>query len=353
MFNVDSLHPDDGTDEEDIVHDLEINPEDDHEVIIWFGLGIRNLVWAVCASDEEHGYFGSIPALPVTETRNKFIPDLLQRVFDPWTSDKKEQLSSVRNWFECDVRGAGCDFTTFSYYAMQSLYEGKHSPVCPISQLPPDEVQSIPESSINRGINVGVAIIVESSDSHILMTQRSEHMRTFPRAWVPPGGHLECDESLLQCGFREVQEETGLVFTDDNSETSVLCLWESVYPVILGLGVPTSHHIVIYLHTRVEQTWQQLQTQVQLDPAEVQACAWLSTDMVEELCTGRSDGTSHHIKFISDSSGNGTSPAKLDISKMFTSLLWKCGYIYSGSQLALTRWLDLHKKLDSKLSSKI
>nr|CAD7452151.1 unnamed protein product [Timema tahoe] len=163
----------------------------------------------------------------------------------------------------------------------------------------------------------------------------------------------ECDESLLQCGLREVQEETGLVFTDDNSETSVLCLWESVYPVVLGLGVPTSHHIVIYLHTRVEQTWKQLQTQVQLDPGEVQACAWLSTDMVEELCTGRSDGASNHIKFISDSSGNGTIPAKLNISKMFTSLLWKCGYIYSGSQLALTRWLDLHKKLDIKLSSKI
>ncbi|CAG2067013.1 unnamed protein product [Timema podura] len=30
--------------------------------------------------------------------RNKFTPDLLQRVFDPWSSDKKEQfLSFVRN----------------------------------------------------------------------------------------------------------------------------------------------------------------------------------------------------------------------------------------------------------------
>nr|CAD7597774.1 unnamed protein product [Timema genevievae] len=179
-------------------------------------------------------------------------------------------------------------------------------------------------------------------------------MKRFQPAIVARSGTAQkCDESLLQCGLREVREETGLVLTDDNSETSVLCLWESVYPVVLGLGVPTSHHIVIYLHTRVEQTWKQLQTQVQLDPAEVQACAWLSTDMVEELCTGRSDGDSNHIKFISDSSGNGTIPAKLDISKMFTSLLWKCGYIYSGSQLALTRWLDLHKKLDIKLSSKI
>nr|CAD7258809.1 unnamed protein product [Timema shepardi] len=47
---------------------------------------------------EEQGYFGPVPVLPVTETRNKFTPDLLQRVFDPWTSDKKEQLlSSVGN----------------------------------------------------------------------------------------------------------------------------------------------------------------------------------------------------------------------------------------------------------------
>nr|CAD7264008.1 unnamed protein product [Timema shepardi] len=33
---------------------------------------------------------------------NKFTPDLLQRVFDPWTSDTKEQLlSSVRNSLYC------------------------------------------------------------------------------------------------------------------------------------------------------------------------------------------------------------------------------------------------------------
>nr|CAD7423634.1 unnamed protein product [Timema monikensis] len=40
----------------------------------------------------------STAPLSVTETRNKLTPDLLQSVFDPWTSDKKEQLlSSVRN----------------------------------------------------------------------------------------------------------------------------------------------------------------------------------------------------------------------------------------------------------------
>lgn len=41
-----------------------------------------------------------------------------------------------------------------------------------------------------RGVAVAVAVILESSDGKVLMTQRAQHMRSFPRAWVPPGGHL-------------------------------------------------------------------------------------------------------------------------------------------------------------------
>lgn len=43
-----------------------------------------------------------------------------------------------------------------------------------------------------RKVAVAVAVILESSDGKVLMTQRAKHMRSFPQAWVPPGGHLGC-----------------------------------------------------------------------------------------------------------------------------------------------------------------
>ena len=41
-----------------------------------------------------------------------------------------------------------------------------------------------------RGVDVGVCIITESSDSKVVITRRSPQMRTFPGTWVPPGGHI-------------------------------------------------------------------------------------------------------------------------------------------------------------------
>ena len=43
---------------------------------------------------------------------------------------------------------------------------------------------------INRRVNVGVSIILETKDCKILMTKRAKHMRTFPGVWIPPGGHI-------------------------------------------------------------------------------------------------------------------------------------------------------------------
>lgn len=42
------------------------------------------------------------------------------------------------------------------------------------------------------------------------MTERSASLRTYPNAWVLPGGHLEAGEGVFQGGIRECCEEVGL-----------------------------------------------------------------------------------------------------------------------------------------------
>ena len=43
---------------------------------------------------------------------------------------------------------------------------------------------------------VGVAVLLRDASGHVLLTRRAASMRTFPQAWVLPGGHAEPGERL-------------------------------------------------------------------------------------------------------------------------------------------------------------
>ncbi|XP_076444247.1 m7GpppN-mRNA hydrolase NUDT17-like isoform X1 [Babylonia areolata] len=163
----------------------------------------------------------------------------------------------------------------------------KHPSFCPIKNLSPDHGE-LPEAVLSRGICSGVAIILESADNKVLLTKRAPHLRAFPNIWVPPGGHVDPDETLTQAGLRELREETGLVIKEsDCLEGSLvpLALWESVYPPRLSLGAPLRHHIVLYLHAVLtpQLTSDVLFKQLKFDPNEVSACTWVDKKTIEAI----------------------------------------------------------------------
>ena len=58
------------------------------------------------------------------------------------------------------------------------------------------------------------------------MTKRSGNMRSFPNAWVLPGGHLDIGESLEEGILRELFEETGIKINKCNN-LSIYLLYEN------------------------------------------------------------------------------------------------------------------------------
>ncbi|KAF6075350.1 nudix hydrolase 17 [Phyllostomus discolor] len=62
----------------------------------------------------------------------------------------------------------------------------------PLQQPMPPETK-LPK---NRGVDLGVAIILQSSDKTVLLTRRTRTLKVSPNLWVPPGGHVELDEEV-------------------------------------------------------------------------------------------------------------------------------------------------------------
>lgn len=58
---------------------------------------------------------------------------------------------------------------------------------CPFKHLAETEAASLPDDILNRGVDVGVAILLQSANQRLLLTRRAASLRIFPNVWVPPG----------------------------------------------------------------------------------------------------------------------------------------------------------------------
>jgi 8-oxo-dGTP pyrophosphatase MutT (NUDIX family) len=92
-----------------------------------------------------------------------------------------------------------------------------------------------PESSQNN-IKIANCIAVISKDGKLLLTKRAEKMRSFPNAWVLPGGHLDPGESLQDGAIREIFEETGIKLSDSDN-IKPLFMYESAGGRVQGTTV--------------------------------------------------------------------------------------------------------------------
>ncbi|XP_061737808.1 nucleoside diphosphate-linked moiety X motif 17 isoform X2 [Nerophis ophidion] len=104
----------------------------------------------------------------------------------------------------------------------------KRAASCPIKYLSAEDAAAIPLDIQQRGVDVGVAVILQTANERVLLTRRATQLRIFPNVWVPPGGHVEPDETLLEAGLRELKEETGLYLEAEQLPSpKILGVWEA------------------------------------------------------------------------------------------------------------------------------
>lgn len=213
---------------------------------------------------------------------------------------------------------------------------------CPIKHLSVTEAATIPLDVRERGVDVGVAILLQSSNQRLLLTRRAKDLRIFPNVWVPPGGHIEPDETVLEAGLRELKEETGLSLDSDRVQTRVLGLWESVFPARLSRGLPQRHHIVLYVLLKSGLSHAQLQNDLRPSALEVSACLWAEPHLVRAVLS-QEDYTSDSVR-ASEVSADGSLRDVFIPLSIFRTSAPDSGpdleRISTGTKYALGLWLQ-------------
>mmetsp|Transcript_11313 Transcript_11313/g.26026 ORF Transcript_11313/g.26026 Transcript_11313/m.26026 type:complete len:342 (+) Transcript_11313:97-1122(+) len=161
------------------------------------------------------------------------------------------------------------------------------------SRLPMENARTCPVSSSSVAqlskrhpfVRLAVAVVVTDRWRRVLLTRRCRHMRTFPRAWVCPGGGVDAGEGLLVAAAREVKEEVGLDVEPESM--APLVLWESVFPTTpqacVEEGQIRGHHLVLFLVAHLNEKPEiGSAVALKLQEEETDAAVWLPTESVRQ-----------------------------------------------------------------------
>lgn len=141
-----------------------------------------------------------------------------------------------------------------------------------------------------RGVKTAAIIAVrERRGGSILLTRRAEGLRTFPRAWVLPGGVVDEGETVREAARRELLEETGIVLPPE-SELKLVGGWESSFPTTseacANAGGFLAHALMLCHVVDVPEPI----VPPGLSPDEVDAAAWVPPATLAALLQGRPIG---------------------------------------------------------------
>jgi len=135
------------------------------------------------------------------------------------------------------------------------------------------------DSTSRTNVRTAVSLIVQDGEGRYLLTKRQSHMRTFPDAWVLPGGSADKGETWMNTGVRELREETGLQV--DSSLLRPFICWDSQYPDVADQQKPElkSQHFLIYCRVQIPE----MTPSLTLQPEEVSQAVWLSPSDLQKV----------------------------------------------------------------------
>ncbi|MFW9915761.1 MAG: NUDIX domain-containing protein [Candidatus Thorarchaeota archaeon] len=196
----------------------------------------------------------------------------------------------------------------------QSLFIA-HAETCPTFFHPTEERTS-------QRIRVATAAVIERDDGAMLLTRRTTAMKSFPKTWVVPGGHIELHETWKEALQREIQEEVGL---KDLYDLKILGLWESVYPPVWQESPPLRQHLVIYWTCKTSSQ------AIQPSKEEIEEYVWLTPAQAASLVGRNAISGQIEVVRVEDSSSH-----LLSLSDMRGSLKTRTGTT-QGTRFALTQ----------------
>ncbi len=200
---------------------------------------------------------------------------------------------------ETEFRTTKEETTTTSTYRGIPLGRAKDCPTLTSLAFEDDRLNRRRRPFVGLAVVGMVVITQEKEDSpSLLITRRPSYMRSFPGAFVFPGGNVDADdESLKHALSREIFEETGLNVPEDSWKLE--CLWESLYPTQLpppeeedyekkmkNDGAIKAHHLVCYFSSRLkirEQEKDKTKRRLNLCKEEVDGAVMMSRNNIRDL----------------------------------------------------------------------